>query len=115
MGRYTVLWPLLHTPPFQIFQVRGGRRGVLDLFAFPRYNCCPVLALRNLWDKQSSVHQTVPALPVFCFPSSTNLTNAWFNKILADLLSDMCTLGINSISATPFGQVSLALSASSLT
>jgi hypothetical protein len=74
----------------------------VDLFAFSGYNCCPVLALRNLWNKQSSVSQAVPSLPVFRFPNGTNLTTARFNKVLANLLSDMCTPGINSISCHSF-------------
>ncbi len=74
----------------------------VDLFSFPSYNCCPVLALRNLWSKQHSVHQASTSLPVFRFPNASNLTTMHFNKILAELLSDICSPGVNSISCHSF-------------
>jgi hypothetical protein len=74
----------------------------VDLFSFPGYNCCPVLALRNLWVKQHSVHQAVQSLPVFRLPSGTNLTTSRFNTLLAQLLSDICSPGTNSISCHSF-------------
>jgi hypothetical protein len=74
----------------------------VDLFSFQGYNCCPVLALQNLWVKQHSVGQADAALPVFRFPNGTNLTTAGFNKILARLLSDLCTPGVNTISCHSF-------------
>ncbi len=74
----------------------------VNLFSFPGYNCCPVLALRNLWAKQHSVGQASAALQVFRFPNGTNLTTARFNKILARLLSDLCTPGVNTISCHSF-------------
>ncbi len=52
----------------------------VDLFSFPGYNCCPILALRNLWAKQHSVGQAYVALPVFRFPNGTNLTTAALTK-----------------------------------
>ncbi len=65
----------------------------MDLFSFPGYNCCPVLALWNLWSKQHSVRQASTSLPVFRFPDGSNLTTA---------RSDICSPGVNSISCHSF-------------
>jgi hypothetical protein len=81
----------------------GEKEGeFVDLFSFPGYHCCPVAALRNLWSKQHSVGQAITNLPVFRFPTGVNLTTARFNSILASLLHDICTPGVNTISCHSF-------------
>jgi hypothetical protein len=43
-----------------------GREKV-DLFEFPGYDCCPVMALKNLRKKQIQAGNTEESLPVFRF------------------------------------------------
>lgn len=81
----------------------GEKEGeYVDLFPFPGYNCCPVRTLEELRDQQIAAGTYHKALPVFRFGSGANLTPAHFNKVLADLLSDLCTPGSNTITCHSF-------------
>ncbi len=81
----------------------GEREGeYVDLFRFPGYNCCPVKALSSLKTKQQQAGVYGTDLPVFRFASGANLTKSHFNKVLADLLKDVCAPGIDSVSCHSF-------------
>jgi hypothetical protein len=80
--------------------IPGGEK--VDLFSFPGYDCCPVLALKNLRAKQIAAGITDEALPVFRFTSGKNLTTAVLNKTLSALLADICTTGQDSITCHSF-------------
>ena len=81
----------------------GEKEGeFVDLFTFSGYNCCPVAALRELRDQQIAAGTYHPSLPVFRFKSGANLTTAHFNKVLANLLSDLCSPGNNTITCHSF-------------
>lgn len=81
----------------------GEKEGeFVDLFPFRGYNCCPVRALRELRAQQIEAGTFHPSLPVFRFKSGVNLTPAHFNKVLASLLSDICSPGNNTISCHSF-------------
>lgn len=74
----------------------------LDVFPFLGYNCCPVLALRSLWSKQRLAGVAALDMPVFRFSSGKNLTPIHFNSLLVELLPDLCTPGVNTISCHSF-------------
>jgi len=81
----------------------GHREGeYVDLFRFPGYNCCPVKALLSLKKKQIEAGVFDLHLPVFRFASGSNLTRPHFNKILADLLSEVCIPGVDTVSCHSF-------------
>jgi hypothetical protein len=80
--------------------IPGGEK--VDLFEFPGYDCCPVLALKNLRDKQIQAGNTDESLPVFRFSSGKNLTCSIMNKTLAHLLPDFCVPGRDTISCHSF-------------
>jgi hypothetical protein len=81
----------------------GDKEGeFVDLFPFPGYHCCPVKALKNLKKKQEEAGVFSMEKPVFRFGSGSNLTKQHFNKVLAELLKDMCHPGIDSISCHSF-------------
>jgi len=81
----------------------GDREGeYVDLFPFPGYNCCPVKALHALKRKQTAENIFDPDQPVFKFASGANLTRPHFNKILAELLSDVCIPGVDTVSCHSF-------------
>ena len=78
----------------------GGE--LVDLFEFPGYDCCPVMALKNLREKQILAGNTDESLPVFRFSSGKNLTCSIMNKTLADLLPEFCVPGQDTISCHSF-------------
>jgi hypothetical protein len=81
----------------------GEKEGeFVDLFPFNGYNCCPVAALRELRAQQVEAGIYHPSLPVFRFKSGAYLTAPHFNKVLANLLSDICSPGGNTISCHSF-------------
>jgi len=81
----------------------GEREGeYVDLFPFPGYNCCPVKALKSLKQKQKLEGVYNLDLPVFRFSSGANLTKAHLNSTLANLLSDVCAPGIDTVSCHSF-------------
>jgi hypothetical protein len=81
----------------------GGE--LVDLFEFPGYDCCPVMALKNLREKQILAGNTDESLPVFRFSSGKNLTCWIMNKTLADLLPEFCVPGQDTISCHSSGPV----------
>jgi hypothetical protein len=84
-------------------QPKSGENGeFVDLFQFSGYNCCPVAALRELRAQQIEAGTYHPSLPVFRFKSGANLTASHFNRALADLLSDNCLPGENTITCHSF-------------
>jgi hypothetical protein len=81
----------------------GEREGeFVDLFPFPGYNCCPVKALKLLAFLQKEYGVYCLSQPVFRFPSGSFLTQSHFNKVLAVLLGDICTPGLNTITCHSF-------------
>jgi len=88
----------------RISQPKSGEPGgeYVDLFPFLGFHCCPVLALKNLREKQQAQGMTDDTLPVFRFTDRKYLTMHTLNQILASLLQDMCTTGINTISCHSF-------------
>jgi hypothetical protein len=88
----------------RISQPKSGEQNgeYVDIFPFPGYNCCPVLALKNLKDKQHANGLTNDDLPVFRFTDTHFLTMHHLNSILASLLSDICTPSLNTISCHSF-------------
>jgi hypothetical protein len=81
----------------------GEKEGeYVDLFPFLGYNCCPVRTLRELRAQQIEAGTYHPSLPVFRFKSGANLTPSHFNTVLADLLSDLCSPGSNTITCHSF-------------
>ena len=81
----------------------GEREGeFIDLFPFPGYHCCPVKALRLLAVLQKEAGIFNHGQPVFKFASGRFLTQTHFNKVLADLLKDICAPGVNTISCHSF-------------
>ncbi len=76
----------------------GEKEGeYVDLFPFDNYNCCPVLALNSLREKQLAVGMSDPSLPVFRLQNGRNITRQYFNRTLAQLLPDLCQPGKNTI------------------
>jgi hypothetical protein len=88
----------------RIKQPKSGQKEgeYVDLFPFPGYNCCPVKALKNLKAKQEAEGVFGQDLPVFRFASGANLTRPHFNKILKDLLQDVCLPGVDTVSCHSF-------------
>jgi len=80
----------------------GEKAEFVDLFPFPGHGICPVAALRALRKLQHASGLVDDGLPVFRFADGKNLTQAKFNRILANLLSDMCVPGVNTISCHSF-------------
>ena len=74
----------------------------LDLFTFSGYHCCPVLALKALWRLHSEAGLACLDAPVFRFRSGRNLTPAHLNELLAALLIDICSPGVNTITCRSF-------------
>lgn len=74
----------------------------LDLFSFTGYNCCPVASLRALKEKSVAAGLGSADSPVFRFRSGANLTQQHLNKTLAELLSDICVPGSDTISCHSF-------------
>ena len=80
----------------------GEQCEFVDLFPFPGFNCCPVAALRSLKAKQIATGIFDPAMPVFRFHTSRNLTQTQLNRTLANLLPDLCSPGDNTITCHSF-------------
>ena len=81
----------------------GEKEGeYVDLFPFPGYDCCPVLAIRALRRKQISAGMTESNLPPFRLSSGKFVTTRSFNAVLATLLPDFCLDGVNRISCHSF-------------
>ena len=102
-----LLWSDVHFKPEGSILLRlkcpksGDKNGeFLDIFKFSGYHCCPVAAMRALWEKRGQfVHKDTP---VFSFPNGKYLTPAGLDISLNHLLSDMCSPGENSISCHSF-------------
>jgi hypothetical protein len=87
----------------RIKQPKSGEKvEYVDLFQFPGYGCCPVLALKNLRKKQIEAGVYDPTQPVFRFGDGKNLTMHQFNSTLRLLLADICIPGESSISCHSF-------------
>jgi len=87
----------------RIKQPKSGERAeFVDLFQFEGYSCCPVMALKNLRQKQIDAGVYDPNLPVFRFGDSKNLTMSQFNNILRSLPEDICVDGESSITCHSF-------------
>ncbi len=87
----------------RIKQPKSGEKvEYVDLFRFPGYGCCPVLALKNLRKKQIEAGAYDPTQPVFQFGDGKNLTMHQFNSTLRLLLADICIPGESSISCHSF-------------
>ena len=87
----------------RIKQPKSGERAeFVDLFQFEGYNCCPVMALKNLRQKQIDAGVYDPSSPVFRFRDNSNLTMNQFNSILRELLQDICVEGESSITCHSF-------------
>jgi hypothetical protein len=81
----------------------GEKEGeYVDIFPFKGYNCCPVKALLRLRDLQKAEGVFDPSKPVFRFASGAYLTTTRFNKVLAELLRDVCIPGMDTISCHSF-------------
>lgn len=80
--------------------IAGGE--MVDLFEFPGFDCCPVLALKNLRTKQIQAGNSDESLPVFRFSTGKNLTKAIFNRTLVTLLSDICLPGKDTVTCHSF-------------
>ena len=80
----------------------GEKVEYVDLFRFEGYNCCPVLAFKNLREKQIAAGTYDPSFPVFRFQNGKNLTMRQFNSTLKFLLSDICVAGESSITCHSF-------------
>jgi hypothetical protein len=90
-----------------LIRVKQPKTGIkdgeyIDLFSFKGYGCCPVKALYALHRKQMEAGIFELDSPVFRFRSKKNLTGSWLNKVLADLLSDVCYKGENAITCHSF-------------
>ena len=104
-----LLWRdvVFHSPTAVLLGLKSPKsadpRGeFLDLFSFPGYNCCPVLALVALWRLHTAAGMTCLDAPVFRFRSGRNLTTTHLNELLAALLADICSPGINTITCHSF-------------
>ena len=104
-----LLWRdvVFHAPDAILIQLKSPKsmapKGeILDLFSFSGYNCCPVRALHALRDLQVAAGLARPDAPVFRFRSGKNLTTNHLNQILAALLADICTPGVNTVSCHSF-------------
>jgi hypothetical protein len=62
-------------------RTQGGE--TISLFPFPKYNCCPIEALKKL----KTISKSKDDLPVFSFANGTFLTNKKLNAILKFFLS----------------------------
>jgi len=81
----------------------GEKEGeFVDLFRFPGYHCCPVKAFKLLASLQAKAGVYGQNLPVFRFASGKNLTTSHLNRVLADLLDDICCPGVSTISCHSF-------------
>jgi hypothetical protein len=81
----------------------GEKEGeYIDLFPFENYNCCPVLALDSLREKQIQFGIFNESYPPFRLPDGKNVTKAMFNRVLASLLPDLCEPGKNTITGHSF-------------
>jgi hypothetical protein len=74
----------------------------IDLFSFKGYGCCPIKALYALHRKQVEAGIFKQDSPVFRFCSKKNLTGSRLNRVLGDLLSNICTKGENAITCDSF-------------
>lgn len=74
----------------------------LDLFPFPGFNCCPVLGLKALLMLQKTAGLGLPHQPVFRYGTGINLTTSGLNKVLSELLKDICIPGKDSITCHSF-------------
>ena len=104
-----LLWRdvLFHSPTSVLIQLKSPKSVAptgkfLDLFMFSGYHCCPVLALKALWRLHSEAGLACLDAPVFRFRSGRNLTPAHLNELLAALLTDICSPGVNTITCHSF-------------
>jgi hypothetical protein len=62
----------------------------IDLFPLRGHPCCPVAALKKLQSMQEQTSKYEKDLPVFTFESGNFLTTSLLNRVLKDLLRDVC-------------------------
>jgi hypothetical protein len=102
-------WKDILLTPSNSFLVRikqpksGEREGeYVDIFPFSGYGCCPVKALKKLKELQQQAGVYDLSQPVFRFASGAYLTPARLNRTLSELLNDICSPGIDTISCHSF-------------
>ena len=83
-------------------KTKGLRGEFVDLFAFNNSPCCSVMALQLLKSLHEKNGTFNPKKTVFMFASGKFLTTAKTNKILENLLNDVCVQGVNKISCHSF-------------
>ena len=104
-----LLWRdvIFHSSSAIVIQLKSPKSAaptgeILDLFTFPGFHCCPVLALQALWRLHTAAGIAHLDAPVFRFRSGRNLTPTHLNDLLAALLTDICTPGVNTITCHSF-------------
>jgi hypothetical protein len=96
-----------NTPTSVLIRLKNSKTGdiqgdFLDVFPFLNHNCCPVASIQALHKAQIDSRLHSPSSPVFRFASGKNLTPSRLNKILASLLTDICSPTTNTITCHSF-------------
>jgi len=83
-------------------KTKGLEGEIIDIFPYPHDNCCPVAALRKLWELQVEKGFFCLNSPVFSFSPGSFLTCNKLNTYLKFSLQDIFLEGSNSISCHSF-------------